>query len=142
MGDGVHVNWRHWSVTLIAFALISLGMCLAKPAHAADAPACRYTLEIVAPQLKADPAVIEFAILDKPEMVKAIADALTLAGETIPEGVTRILIAQLRASDGTVHVKYGVEVAGCLSPPVEYPLASPFPAVERLSGKTAFGVFA
>jgi hypothetical protein len=135
---------RHWSVTLVAFALVCLGMALitAKPARADEAPACRYTLEVVSPQLKADPAVLEFVILDKPELVKAIAEALTLAGETVPDGVTRILIAEDRGEDGAVRVRYGLEVGGCLLPPVPYPLASPFPAVERLSGKTAFGVFA
>lgn len=136
------MHTRYWLGLIVALTMFSLGMAvlLAPPARAAEA--CAYTLDVTIPQLKADPTVREFVVIDDPEFVAKLTAALRDKGEAIPDNVTRVLVAQIVGSDGEARVKYGLEYGGCLAPGKLWPLESPFPAVEHLSGGTALGVFA
>jgi hypothetical protein len=136
---------RPLDIAAAIFAIAGLlFMALAPQARADDAPQCRYALETVIPTLQADPSILHFTVIDKPDMVAEMTALLKAAGEDVPDNPTRILIAQVRDSDNNVTVKYGFEVGGCLAPPKPWPemMPSPFPAAERMSGKTAAGTFA
>lgn len=137
-------------VILMCFSAFSAGMGL-KQALAADAsssaePApivCKWTLAAVEPMVQADPMDIRYGIIDNPQLVANIVAALKVSGEDVPDDVTRVLLVQRHADNGGVVVKYGLETAdGCLSDAKVFPLQSPFPAVEHLSGKMGLGTFA
>ena len=116
---------------------VGLLLVLSFPAYAQNdaQSACSYTMDSALSNI-ASAGLADFRVFDEPDAVVAFTEALKQAGEAIPEGVTRILVAKL--AQGWF---YGVEVGGCLSPPMPIP-ASLFPASQRLSGHYAFGTFA
>lgn len=88
------------------------------PASAQDA--CRFTVESAVADITKDGT--PYMVIDDPDAVKALVVLLVMAKEVVPPGVTRILLAQF--NDG--HKFYGVEVKGCLSPPLPLPLDMDF----------------
>ena len=108
----------------LLFAGLAL-LALSLPAYAAE---CQWTLDGTTPSLT-EP----YAVVSEPDKVAELVAALTAAGEVVPEGVTRVLLATL---EGTVF--YGLEVGGCLLAPVRMPGTEP----ARLSGRVGARVYA
>jgi hypothetical protein len=104
-------------ITLVAaillFGLILYAVFVPSPTIAGE---CAYTIEDVTSDLtKTD--ITAYTILDKPVLIKDIADRLATVGFTVPINTTRIMLATF--ADG--NFDFGLEVDGCLSPPYRWP---------------------
>lgn len=129
--------------TLLAGALalallLSIYMATVTPSYAQSG--CMFTLDDVSPTLT-EP----FIVIDEPDAVKALVELLVAADQfpaDVGAKVTRVLLAKITGQDSVQHGYYGLEIDGCLSPPMLLPEGMDVPVAIRLSGKYSFGVFA
>jgi hypothetical protein len=129
-------------VGLLALALLSpVYLGITAPASAQDVPpGCTYALDAVTPTLT-EP----FIVIDEPDAVKALVELLVAANQFSAEDgalVTRVLLAKITSSDGVQRGFYGLEMLGCLLPPMPLPDGMDVPVTLRLSGAYPFGTFA
>lgn len=99
------VIWFLGALAVVAGVTFA-ALCLSGTAKAAD---CAYTLDQVLPLLKQPGTVIS-----DPDTVKAFVEAERAKGFNIPDGVTRVLVAH----DAAGKPAFGVELGGCLTPPM------------------------
>lgn len=123
---------------LIALALLPvMYMGITTPV---SAQSCMYVLDDVSPTLT-EP----FTIVAEPDAVKALVEILVAAKQfdaDLGAKVTRVLLAKITGPDAVQRGFYGIEIDGCLTPPMPLPDGMDVPVVLRLSGKYAFGTFA
>jgi hypothetical protein len=133
------LTMKNLLVGLLALALLS--PVITTPAYAQDVPpGCTYALDAVTPTLT-EP----FIVIDEPDAVKALVELLVAANQFSAEDgalVTRVLLAKITGPDGVQRGFYGLEMLGCLLPPMPLPDGMDVPVSLRLSGKYAFGTFA
>lgn len=126
-------------VGLLALALLTpMYMGITTPAQAQSS--CAWYLDDVTPALT-EP----FIVIDEPDAVKALVEMLVSKGQfpaDIGAKVTRVLLAKITGEDAVQRGYYGLEIDGCLLPPVPLPEGMDVPVSLRLSGKYAFGTFA
>jgi hypothetical protein len=128
-------------VGLLALALLSpVYLGITTPASAQSS--CTWTLDAVVPTLtEEDP----FIVVDEPDAVKALVELLVAANEfpaDIGARVTRVLLIKITGEDAVQRGYYGLEIDGCLLPPMPLPEGMDVPVSLRLSGKYDFGTFA
>lgn len=101
---------------LLAAVAMSAAMALAINVARADEATCDWTIDAVVP-LITEP----HQVLTDPDAIKAFIEMLKGDGVTVPDGVTRILVAE----NDSGALGYGLEVAGCLSDWSPLPKAGP-----------------
>lgn len=122
---------------LLALALLPpMYLGITTPASAQSV--CMFTMDDVTPTLT-EP----FIVIDEPDAVKAMVEMLgDVISPEVGAKVTRVLLAKITSEDAVQHGYFGLEIDGCLTPPMLLPEGMDVPVAMRLSGKYPFGVFA